>query len=101
MRDKEGKVYKIDYNDSDQIERTVGPNGASTQYAYDQKGRLLKITNPLGGTMGYVYDKGGNIKTIQMGEDRIDIQQDPIGRITNITSPWGENITFPITPKGY
>lgn len=100
VRDKEGKVYKIDYNDSDQIERTVGPNGASTQYAYDQKGRLLKITNPLGGTMGYVYDKGGNIKTIQMGEDRIDIQQDPIGRITNITSPWGENITFSYNSQG-
>ena len=82
------KTYK--YDDADHLTRVIGPDGdakVSTNYLYDNGGRVLSRTDPVGNSR-YTYDKKNQVVDIKDPLNRDTLYSyDAEGNLTQATAP--------------
>ncbi|WP_317793048.1 ricin-type beta-trefoil lectin domain protein [Actinoplanes sichuanensis] len=78
---------KVEYNQAGQVELTIDPNGAETDYEYDVLGRTTKITTPDGGITRYEYTPNGDLLMhTDPNGSAVASTYDYLGRTTDSTS---------------
>jgi len=84
------------YNVADQLEQVTAPNGAVTQYEYDDLGNQTKEVSADRGTTVYGHDDAGNVTSMTDARGiTASYQYDALNRLTNVTYPTAsENITY-------
>jgi len=90
VTDAKGHASTYKYDDADHITRVIGHDGdskKSTNYLYDNGGRILSRTDPLGNSR-YTYDKNGRVIGIK----------DPLNRDTLYTYDAEGNLTQTTVP---
>ena len=83
---------------------SVDPNGITTNYTYDLRGRLTSITvNPGSGqsVTGLSYDSAGNITQITAPDgSTLSYAYDNAHQLTSVTNGTGETITYTLDAMG-
>jgi len=76
------------YNVADQLEQVTAPNGAITQYEYDDLGNQTKEISSDRGTLVYTHDDAGNVTSItdDRGITRV-YTYDNLNRLSTVTYP--------------
>ena len=75
------------YDPADNLRSVTDPNGNTTQYAYDDFGRLISQQSPVTGTTSYVYDAAGSVSsTIDANGVTTTRTYDAANRILSSTS---------------
>ena len=88
-RDYGGAVTRYDYDLAGRLIRTRKPNGTQLAYDYDDRDRLIEKTvtpkesEPSQTT--YAYDGAGRLIEAQNAHSLIQLQRDPLGRVTQET----------------
>ena len=79
------------YNALGEVGRVVDPNGATADYTYDVRGRLLTakpIVNGVAQTTAYTYDAWGRLATVQMPDGQLrKLAYDAADRLISETEP--------------
>jgi len=85
-----GHATTYKYDDADHLTRVIGPDGdskVSTNYLYDNGGRVLSRTDPLG-NIRYTYDKKNRVTDIKDPLNRDTLYTyDAEGNLTQATAP--------------
>ena len=86
----------IDHDIADRLVSHDAPNGASTEFAYDDLGNLLKEISADRGTTEYAYDSAGNlISSTDANNNSVSFVYDALNRIKEIHYPnTSENIVY-------
>jgi RHS repeat-associated protein len=74
---------------------SLGTGNVTTQYQYDEDGRIALETRPDGATIGYDYDSAGRLQTTTYPQGAITRGYDPTtGKLTSIAAPSGITLAF-------
>jgi RHS repeat-associated protein len=74
--------------------RRTDYNNQRTRYAYDALNRLKKITYPDATLATYTYNKRSQLTSATNINGTVDFAYDKVGRLTNTTDVWGQEITY-------
>ena len=98
-------VTTYTYDNADRQAAVQYPNATQAGYIYDDADRLLSIehTSPVSGTIAvftYTVDAVGNRLTMQDLDGTTSYSYDDLYRLTNVTYPDGEAVTYTYDPMG-
>jgi RHS repeat-associated protein len=74
--------------------RRTDYNNLRTRYSYDALNRLKKITYPDATVATYTYNKRSQLTSATNVNGTVDLAYDKLGRLTNTTDVWGQEITY-------
>ena len=61
ITDMEGRIYTLKFNNRQELQQLVFPNGIHRTWEYDERGRLVKATDVKGNVTSYNYDDADNL----------------------------------------
>ena len=61
ITDMEGRIYTLKFNNRQELQQLVFPNGIHRTWEYDERGRLVKATDVKGNVTSYSYDDTDNL----------------------------------------
>jgi len=61
ITDMEGRIYTLKFNNRQELQQLVFPNGIHRSWEYDERGRLVKATDVKGNVTSYNYDDTDNL----------------------------------------
>ncbi|WP_455073708.1 DUF6531 domain-containing protein [Prevotella jejuni] len=61
ITDMEGRIYTLKFNNRQELQQLVFPNGIHRSWEYDERGRLVKATDVKGNVTSYSYDDADNL----------------------------------------
>lgn len=80
--DENGGITHQHYNDDEELEVYVSPQGICEKYSYDDYGNLTKVTYDNGDSTQYTYDKRQNLISLQTpGRKQVFMQYDKYDRV--------------------
>lgn len=83
------------YDLADRLLSTTDVLGATTTFAYNEMGDVVKITNHLGNSLSYTYDpKGRRTSVTDENGYKVKTEYDLAGRVTSVTDPNKNKITY-------
>lgn len=102
--DVDNKNFSYEYYADGMIKAVDYPNGLRAEYTYDNMNRLLTLTNKLNGTsisqFSYQYDSNSNIISVNNNGQTTTYQYDELNRLTGISRPNSEIITYQYDSRG-
>jgi RHS repeat-associated protein len=80
------------YDANGRLVKTTNPAGASRSYAYDPLGNLTSSTDPLGKITSYSYDAASQVTSrVDANGTTTGYGYDPAGRVSTLTPPSGQH----------
>ena len=61
ITDMEGRIYTLKFNNRQELQQLIFPNGIHRTWEYDERGRLVKATDVKGNVTSYSYDDTDNL----------------------------------------
>ncbi|MGI6712263.1 MAG: RHS repeat domain-containing protein [Bacillota bacterium] len=105
----EGKTFHYEYYPDGMLKAvnyppTPGGLAIRSEYTYDNLNRLKTVINKVGNgnisQYSYIYDNNGNIISVNTNGSITWYQYDDLNRLTGITRPSGEQITYNYDTRG-
>jgi RHS repeat-associated protein len=88
-------------SEPDRLERAINERGEIYELSYDSAGRCLEEVGFDGRRLQFAYDLAGAcIKTVNGAGQAVDIERDPLGRITRLNLPDGSYSAFVYDSRG-
>jgi YD repeat-containing protein len=104
ITDWQSRAIGFTYNADGQRTGITRPNGVSSTYAYDIKGRLTSVVHAgQGGTIqsfAYTLDAAGNRTSVTSLAGTENYTLDALDRLTNVTYPNGDIVSYTYDPNG-
>jgi len=105
VTDWAGRVTTYSYDAANRQTGVQYPNNTQAVYTYDNADRLLNLayTSPVSGTVAvftYTLDAVGNRLTMQDLSGSTGYTYDNLYRLTQVTYPGGEQVTYAYDPMG-
>lgn len=105
VTDHASRVTTYTYDNANRLTTVAYPNGVQATYTYDDADRLLSITHahPTHGIItsaSYTLDAVGNRLTMTDPDGVTSYTYDALYRLTQVTYPNGETVTYSYDPMG-
>jgi RHS repeat-associated protein len=92
--ENDGITYQT-YNQYQELEVVVDPEGLSQKYEYNRFGKLTKLENENGQVTTYEYDDEQNLTALSTpGGKKLKWEYDALGRVTKKTTPDGNALLY-------
>jgi RHS repeat-associated protein len=88
------------YDGAGRLREAVDPNGVTTAYAYDARGRLISLTTA-GATTALSYDAAGHLSRVTLADGSfVSYTYDGAGRLTETADTAGNRIVYALDAAG-
>jgi RHS repeat-associated protein len=98
-----GTIFYSDYDAAGQVGTVTDPNGNSTTYSYDGRGRITAITTEADGTsISYTYTAAGELDSVTApnGVKYAFSYDETYGRLNLVEDPLGNYIAYSYNEQG-
>jgi RHS repeat-associated protein len=95
VRDSRGFSTIFEYNEAEQIVRTVDREGGASTFDYDSEGRLVCTTNQLGGETMIIFDgRGAPAGKVRPDGSAVAVETDAAALVKSIVLPTGAAVKY-------
>ena len=88
-RDYDGATISLEYDGAGLPHRVVAPDGAATDFVFDDEQRVVGVRFANGDTIGFERDEFGRETAVDVDGSRWTIDRDQAGRVVKVTDPAG------------
>ena len=96
----EGGRFTFEHDEAMQLTKRIDPDGAETEYGYDEGGFLIRAANSAG-ELTYERDLYGRVTKETLGDATIENDYDVLGRPVASRLPFGPEIRTEWTPDSF